>query len=128
VIGSQSIPLPAGAHGSQNLGPLLGLTSFQGSITIASAAPIISLSLNAEAAPIISSLPPGQPDGAPAIGPSVYYFAHIATANVWRTTFTYVNASSQAVTCNTSFYSDSGGPLPLLFSGSALSYPRSLTA
>jgi hypothetical protein len=121
VLGSQSISLPAGAHGSQNLGPLLGLSAFQGSISIASSTPIISLSLNAEAAPVISSLPPGQTDGSPTIGPAVYYFAHIAAANVWRTTFTYVNASSQAVTCNTSFYSDSGSPLSLLFSGSALS-------
>jgi hypothetical protein len=121
VIGSQSISLPAGFHGSQTLGPLLGLTGFQGSITITSSAPIISLSLNAEAAPIISSLPPGQPDGAPATGPAIYYFAHIAAANVWRTTFTYVNASTHAITCNTSFYSNSGTPLPLLFSGSAIS-------
>ncbi|MGA3238021.1 MAG: hypothetical protein ABSG03_17155 [Bryobacteraceae bacterium] len=121
VLGAQSISLSAGSHGSQNLGPLLGLTSFQGSITIASSTPIISLSLNAEAAPVISSLPPGQPDGAPATGPAIYYFAHIAAANVWRTTFTYVNASSQAITCNTSFYSDSGSPLLLLFSGSAIS-------
>jgi hypothetical protein len=125
-IASTSITVPAGWHDSQNLGPLFGLTSqgltsFQGSLAITSSAPIVSLSLNAEAAPIISSLPPGQPDGSPAAGAQVYYFAHIAAASNWRTTFTYVNASSQAVTCNTSFYSDSGAPLPLSFNGSSVS-------
>ncbi len=120
VVASQSITVPAGWHSSQNLGSLLNLTSFQGSITITSTSPIISLSLNAEAAPIISSLPPGEPDGSPVSGAQVYYFAHIAAASNWRTTFTYVNASTQAVTCNTSFYSDSGGPLPLSFNGSTV--------
>ena len=119
VVGAGMITLPSLAHGSRNLGPLLGLGSFQGSITIASTAPIVSLSLNAEAAPVISSLPPGQPDGSSPTGPAAYYFAHIAEANVWRTTFTYVNASTQAVACNTSFYSDSGKPLGLVFNGSA---------
>src|ERR1039457_6707535 len=50
-----------------------------------------------------------------------YYFAHIAAADVWRTTFTYVNGSAQTVTCNTLFFSDSGGPLTLLFNGNSLS-------
>jgi hypothetical protein len=121
VVGTQSISLPANSHGSQNLGPLFGLPGFQGSVTITSSVPIISLSLNAEAAPIISSLPPGEVLGSASNGPTAYYFAHIAVAGVWRTTFTYVNASTQAVTCTTSFYSDSGSPLPLSFSGSSLS-------
>ena len=50
-----------------------------------------------------------------------YYFAHIAAADVWRTTFTYVNAPAQTVTCSTSFLSDSGSPLPLSFNGSSIS-------
>jgi hypothetical protein len=121
VLASQSIAVPSGWHGSQNLGTLLSLSSFQGSLTITASAPIVSLSLNAEAAPILSSLPPGQPDGTPAAGAHVYYFAHIAAANAWRTTFTYVNASIQTVACDTNFYSDSGGPLLLSFNGSLLS-------
>ena len=120
TVGSKSLILASMAHGSQNLGPLLGVASFQGSLTIAASAPIVSLSLDAEASPIFSSLPPGQPDGSIAGFPASYYFAHIAAGNVWRTTFTYVNASNQAVTCNTSFYSDSGAPLSLSFSGAAL--------
>ncbi len=120
LLASKSLMLAAGAHGSQNLGPLLGLANFQGSVTITSTVPIVSLTLNAEAAPIISSLPPGQPDGS-ATGPATYYFAHIATAGPWRTTFTYVNATAQQVSCSTSFYSDSGGPLPLLFNGTSVS-------
>ncbi|HVN81309.1 MAG TPA: hypothetical protein VMW38_20130, partial [Terriglobia bacterium] len=46
-----------------------------------------------------------------------YYFAHIATGSIWRTTFTYVNLSDAYSTCDTSFYSDSGGPLKLSFGG-----------
>jgi hypothetical protein len=76
--------------------------------------------LNAEASPVISSLPPGQADGSSPAAPATYYFAHIAAADVWRTTFTYVNAGTQAVTCNTSFFSDSGAPLSLTFGGVAL--------
>ena len=52
--------LPAGAHGAQNLGPLLNVASFQGSVTITSSQPILSLSLNAEASPSFSSLPAGE--------------------------------------------------------------------
>ena len=121
IIAAKIIALPPVSHGAQNLGPLFGLANFQGSVTIASSVPIISLSLNFEAAPITSSLPPGQIDGSYTTGPAVYYFAHIAAANVWRTTFTYVNASSQPITCNTSFYSDSGIPLPLHFDGTLFS-------
>ena len=121
VIATQSITVPAGWHNSKNLGPLFSLASFQGSVTITASAPIVSLSLNAEASPIMSSLPPGQPDGSPAVGAQVYYFAHIAAASNWRTTFTYVNASAVAVTCDTSFYSNTGAPLPLSFNGARIS-------
>src|SRR5689334_6756336 len=50
-----------------------------------------------------------------------YYFAHIAAADVWRTTFTFVNGGVQAVTCNTVFLSDSGAPLTLTFNGNPVS-------
>lgn len=120
MVASQTISLVPGAHSSANLGPLLGIASFQGSVTITSSVPIISLSLNFEAAPITSSLPPGQMDGTYTTGPATYYFAHIAADNVWRTTFTYVNPSTQSVTCNTSFYGDSGSSLPLSFGGTPL--------
>lgn len=115
VLATQNMPLPPGSHGSQNLGPLFGISSFQGSVTITATAPIVSLSLNAEASPVISSLPPGQPDGSSPGAPATYYFAHIAAADVWRTTFTYVNAGTQPVSCNTAFFSDSGTPLALSF-------------
>jgi hypothetical protein len=48
------------AHGASNVGPLLGLANFTGMVKITSTIPIISLSLNFEAAPIFSSLPPGD--------------------------------------------------------------------
>jgi hypothetical protein len=60
VISSGMISLNPGAHNQANVGPLLGIANFQGSITISSSVPIISLSLNFEAAPVFSALPPGQ--------------------------------------------------------------------
>jgi hypothetical protein len=60
VLGSHIVALAPLGHGSANVGPLLGLTSFTGFIKITSNVPIISLSLNAEAFPVFSSLPPGD--------------------------------------------------------------------
>jgi hypothetical protein len=60
LLGSHSMVLGPLAHGASNIGPLLGLTSFTGMVKITSTIPIISLSLNFEAAPIFSSLPPGD--------------------------------------------------------------------
>jgi hypothetical protein len=59
-LGNQVLTLGPLAHGSANLGPLLGLQSFTGFVEIASTIPIISLSLNAEVFPVFSSLPPGD--------------------------------------------------------------------
>ncbi|HEV2200060.1 MAG TPA: hypothetical protein VGR73_09575 [Bryobacteraceae bacterium] len=59
-LGSHVTTLGPLAHGSANLGPLLGLQSFTGFVKITSTIPIISLSLNAEAFPVFSSLPPGD--------------------------------------------------------------------
>ena len=60
TLGSKSLTLLAGAHGAANIGPLLDLNSFTGSVQITSTVPIVSLSLNFEADPIFSSLPPGD--------------------------------------------------------------------
>ncbi len=60
LLGSSIIALGPLQHGSANIGPLLGLASFTGFVKITSTVPIISLSLNAEAFPVISSLPPGD--------------------------------------------------------------------
>jgi hypothetical protein len=51
------------AHEAANIGPLLGLANFTGSVQITSRVPIISLSLNAEAFPVFSALPPGYLTG-----------------------------------------------------------------
>jgi hypothetical protein len=59
-LGSQIITLGPLAHGAANLGPLLGIQSFTGFVKITSTLPIVSLSLNAEAYPVFSSLPPGD--------------------------------------------------------------------
>jgi hypothetical protein len=66
ALGSTVVQLAPNAHGAANLGPLLGLNSFTGSVQITSTAPIVSLSLNAEAFPVFSALPPGDlPSGTP---------------------------------------------------------------
>jgi hypothetical protein len=59
-LASTTFTLGPLAHNAANLGPLLGLSSFTGSVEITSTNPIISLSLNAEAFPVFSSLPPGD--------------------------------------------------------------------
>jgi choice-of-anchor C domain-containing protein len=59
-LGSQNIALGPLGHGSANLGPLLGIQSFTGFVKITATLPIISISLNAEAFPVFSSLPPGD--------------------------------------------------------------------
>ena len=59
-LGSTVITLGPLAHGAANLGPLLGLQSFTGFVKVTSTIPIISLSLNFEAFPVFSSLPPGD--------------------------------------------------------------------
>ncbi|MBI4460725.1 MAG: hypothetical protein HY648_11800 [Acidobacteria bacterium] len=118
TLASKSLTLAAGAHDAANMGPFLGLSSFRGSIQIESTVPIASLSLNAEAFPAFSSLPPGELDGSTAL---TYYFPHLALGAGWQTTLTYLNYSSQAVTCTTTFYADSGAPLSVSFGGAASS-------
>ena len=114
--------LPAG-HGAQNMASLFDLTSFSGSLEITSTKPIVTLSLNAEAAPVFSSLPPGEPDAA-AQGPTTYYFPHLAAGASWQTTITYINDSSREVTCETEFISDHGTPLPVSFPGRGMLMDR----
>jgi hypothetical protein len=58
--GTKTVTLAPQQHGASFLGPLLGLSGFSGSVQITSAVPIVSLSLNFEAAPVFSSLPPGE--------------------------------------------------------------------
>ena len=62
-LASKSLSVLPGGHGAANVGAFLGVSDFTGSIQIVSSVPIISLSLNAEAFPVISSLPPGDLDG-----------------------------------------------------------------
>ena len=50
-----------------------------------------------------------------------YYFSQLAFGGGWQTTLTYVNYSLQTVTCQTSFYADSGIPLSLPFSQGTIS-------
>ena len=60
TLASVDRTLLPGGHDAQNMAPLFGLTSFTGSIEVASTVPIVSLSLNFEAYPVFSSLPPGE--------------------------------------------------------------------
>ena len=79
-------------HGAHGMAELFDLTSFTGSIEITSTEPIVSLSLNFEADPVFSSLPPGEPDAA-AQGSTTYHFTHLAVGAGWQTTITYINYS-----------------------------------
>ena len=119
MLASENQQLSAGGHGAQNMAPLFGLPSFTGSLEVTSTEPIVSLSLNNEADPVFSSLPPGDVDAA-AQGPqgmTTYYFPHLAVGAGWQTTITYINYSPQQVTCQTNFLSDDGAPLLVSFAG-----------
>ena len=105
-----------GGHDAQNMEGLFDLTSFAGSLEITSTEPIVTLSLNFEAAPVFSSLPPGEVDAA-AQGATTYYFPHLAVGASWQTTITYINYSPQEVSCQTEFLSDQGSPLMVSFAG-----------
>ena len=105
--------LPNG-HDAENMTLLFGLSNFAGSVEITSTEPIVTLSLNFEAAPVFSSLPPGEVDAA-AQGSTTYYFPHLAVGASWQTTITYINYSSEVVTCTTEFLSDQGSPLMVSF-------------
>ena len=114
VLAIEDLMLPPNGHGAQNMPPLFDLSSFTGSLEITSTVPIASLSLNFEAAPVFSSLPPGELDAA-AQGSTTYYFPHLAVGASWQTTITYINYSREEVTCQTDFISDHGSPLMVSF-------------
>ena len=114
VLASDDLMLSPNGHGAQNMVDLFDLTSFTGSLEVTSTEPIVSLSLNAEAAPVFSSLPPGELD-ADAQGTTTYYFPHLAVGAGWQTTITYINYSAQEVSCGTEFLSDDGAPLLVSF-------------
>ena len=116
VLDSVDRTLLPGGHDAHGMAELFDLTSFTGSIEVTSTEPIVSLSINLEAAPVFSSLPPGELDAA-AQGSTTYYFPHLAVGASWQTTITYINFSSQEVTCQTNFLSDHGSPLMVSFAG-----------
>ena len=114
TLASVNQELSAGGHGAQNMEGLFDLASFTGSLEVTSTEPIVTLSLNFEAAPVFSSLPPGELDAA-AQGSTTYYFPHLAVGASWQTTITYINYSPQEVSCQTDFLSDHGSPLMVSF-------------
>ena len=119
VVGTSTMTVPPKGHKSANINNLIS-QSFTGSVEITSDVPIVSLSLNAEASTqahlVVSSLPPGEVGGS---GPTTYYFPHFAVGGGWQTVLTYVNYSSQSVTCTTNFLADDGTPLSVPFGGAA---------
>jgi hypothetical protein len=120
-LGTTSLTLGPMAHSSANVGPLLGLGNFTGSLQVTSSVPILSLSLNAEAFPVFSSLPPGDLPATPPTGSQSYYFSDLAFAGGYQTLLTYINYGSQAVTCTTNFFGDSGAPLSIPFAQGTIS-------
>jgi hypothetical protein len=132
-VGSTSFTLQPNAHGANNLVNLIGVSNFTGSLQLTSTQPIISLSLNAEAFPVFSSLPPGDLPSNTTLASgtggtatsntnftNTYYFPQLALGGGYQTTLTYVNYSAQSVTCQTTFYNDTGGPLQILFADDGL--------
>ena len=116
VLASVDRTLLPGGHDAHGMAELFDLTSFTGSIEVTSTEPIVSLSINLEAAPVFSSLPPGELDAA-AQGSTTYYFPQLAVGASWQTTITYINYSSEEVICTTEFLSDQGTPLMVSFAG-----------
>ena len=119
LLASDDLMLSPNGHGAANMVDLFDLRSFTGSLEVTSTEPIVSLSLNNEADPVFSSLPPGELDAA-AQGPqqmTTYYFPHLAVGAGWQTTLTYINYSPQEVSCQTEFLSDHGSPLLVSFAG-----------
>ena len=114
VLASGDRTLLPGGHDAHGMGSLFGPTSFTGSIEVTSTEPIVSLSINAEADPVFSSLPPGELD-ASVQGSTTYYFPHLAVGASWQTTITYINYSPEEVSCQTDFISDHGTPLMVSF-------------
>ena len=60
VLASVVRTLSPGGHDAHGMAELFGLTSFTGSLEVTSTEPIVSLSINFEADPVFSSLPPGE--------------------------------------------------------------------
>ena len=120
-VASKTITLGPLAHSSANIGPLLGQANFTGSLQITSTIPIISLSLNAEAFPVFSSLPPGDLPSVALTGTQSYYFSDLAFAGGYQTTLTYINYGTQSVTCTTNFFADSGALLSIPFTQGTIS-------
>ena len=126
MLASVDKNLSPNGHAAQNMAPLFALSSFTGSLEVTSTVPIVSLSINAEAAPVFSSLPPGELDAA-AQGSTTYYFPHLAVGASWQTTITYINYSPQEVTCQTDFLSDQGTPLMVSFADTGNGCPAGPT-
>ena len=116
VLASVDETLPPGWYEALVMETLFGLIRFTGSLEVTATAPIVTLSINAEAAPIFSSLPPGELDPS-AQGPTTYFFPHLAVGESWQTTITYINYSDEEVSCRTEFISDHGNRLPVSFPG-----------
>ncbi len=120
-LGSSNLVLAPLAHSSANVGPLLGLANFTGSLEVSSTSPIISLSLNFEASPVFSSLPPGDLPSVPPTGSQSYYFSDLVFGGGFQTTLTYINYGPTSVTCTTSFFADSGTSLSIPFTQGTIS-------
>ena len=123
VLATDDLMLSPGGHDAHGMSELFDLTSFTGSIEVTSTEPIVSLSLNFEAYPVFSSLPPGELD------PSRRDRLRITSLILpweasWQTTITYINFSPEEVTCQTEFISDYGTPLMVSFAGLGLVVSR----
>lgn len=127
VTGAATASLSVSANNGQSL--LLNCPSFPsqpvtpGTSTVTQSmtfAPVSSLTVTATVSGTISggSVTWTDISGQLSLNP-VYYFSHLALGGGWQTTLTYINYSPQAVSCQTTFLSDSGQPLTVPFADQA---------
>ena len=115
MLASVDKNLSPNGHAAQNMATLFALSSFTGSLEVTSTAPIVSLSINAEAVQRILKIASGR-TGFCSAGIGYLFLCHvIAVGQKWQTTVTYIDYSSQEVTCQTDFISDYGAPLMVSF-------------
>ena len=111
ILASVARTLLPGGHNAHGMASLFGLTSFTGSLEVHSTVPIVSLSINTEAAPVFSSLPPGELDAAtPAPAPPPEPSPTRSTNDMFSNAQTISGPSGRVTGSNVNATVESGEP------------------
>ena len=124
TLASVDRTLLPGGHDAHGMSDLFGLTSFTGSLEVTSTEPIVSLSINLEADPVFSSLPPGEVDAADIPGggnnfgvgdalPGVPTAGQLFPVSGWATEWSGVTFSGTLDNSTTYLTFDDGGYIQL---------------